>query len=155
MFYIALKTLHVLSILVWVGGMVFAHFFLRPSVAMLEPPVRLRLMTEILGRFFRAVLAASLIAVATGIWMIGRTARSAAEAGVAFQMPLGWHIMAGTGVLMLLIFLGIRFRFYPTLHKAVSGADWDVAGQALAQIRNWVWLNLLLGILTVIIALAY
>lgn len=27
MFYALLKTVHVLSILLWVGGMIFAHFF--------------------------------------------------------------------------------------------------------------------------------
>ena len=31
MLYNALKLVHVLSIIVWVGGMVFAHFFLRPA----------------------------------------------------------------------------------------------------------------------------
>jgi uncharacterized membrane protein len=40
MIYATLKTLHVLSIIVWIGGMVFAHFFLRPAVAQLEPAVR-------------------------------------------------------------------------------------------------------------------
>jgi uncharacterized membrane protein len=35
-----LKTVHVLSVVVWIGGMVFAHFFLRPAVAQLDPPVR-------------------------------------------------------------------------------------------------------------------
>ncbi|NLZ12175.1 MAG: hypothetical protein GX086_12685 [Alcaligenaceae bacterium] len=154
MFYAALKTLHVLSIIVWVGGMVFAHFYLRPSVAMLEPPVRLRLMADVLGRFFRDVLGAALIAVATGIWMIGRTARAASEAGVVFQMPVGWHIMSATGVLMLLIFLGIRFRLYPKLVNAVSSADYEVAGRALASIRGWVSVNLVLGVVTVIVALA-
>ncbi len=154
MFYAALKTLHVLSIIVWVGGMVFAHFYLRPSVATLEPPVRLRLMADVLGRFFRDVLVASLVAVATGIWMIGRTARAASEAGGAFQMPLGWHIMSATGVLMLLIFLGIRFRLYPRLVKAISSANYDVAGKAMASIRSWVSVNLVLGVVTVIAALA-
>ncbi len=40
MIYAILKTLHVLSVIVWIGGMVFAHFFLRPAVAQLEPAVR-------------------------------------------------------------------------------------------------------------------
>ena len=38
MIYATLKTLHVLAIVVWVGGMVFAHFFLRPAVAQLAGP---------------------------------------------------------------------------------------------------------------------
>jgi uncharacterized membrane protein len=36
MLYATLKTVHVLSIIVWIGGMVFSHFFLRPAVAQLE-----------------------------------------------------------------------------------------------------------------------
>ena len=51
-----LKTLHLLSIIVWIGGMVFAHVFLRPAVAQLDVPVRLRLMHDVLGRFFQACL---------------------------------------------------------------------------------------------------
>ena len=47
MIYAALKTVHVLAIIVWIGGMVFAHFFLRPAVAQLEAPVRLRLMHDL------------------------------------------------------------------------------------------------------------
>ena len=152
MFYSALKTLHILSIIVWVGGMVFAHFYLRPSVASLEPPVRLRLMADVLGRFFRHVLVVSLLAVATGVWMIGRTARAAAEAGGAFKMPLDWHLMSATGVVMLLIFFVIRFRFYPRMTHAVSVADWPAAGVAMASIRRWVSVNLVLGVVTVIVA---
>lgn len=54
-----LKTVHVMSIVVWIGGMVFAHFFLRPALTQLEPSVRLRLMHSVLGRFFQAVMVAS------------------------------------------------------------------------------------------------
>ncbi len=38
MIYATLKTIHLLSIMVWIGGMVFTHFFLRPAVASLESP---------------------------------------------------------------------------------------------------------------------
>ena len=62
--------------------------------------------------------------------------------------------MSATGVLMLLIFLGIRFRLYPKLVNAVSSADYEVAGRALASIRGWVSDNLVLGVATVIVALA-
>lgn len=155
MFYAVLKTLHVLSIIVWVGGMIFAHFYLRPAVASLEPPARLRLMSDVLGRFFRDVLGAALIAVATGIWMIGRTARAMVEAGGSFQMPLDWHIMSALGVVMLLIFLVIRFRMYPQLVKSVSGADWPGAGEVLSRIRRWVSVNLVLGVVIVVVALVY
>ena len=49
MLYAALKTLHVLAIVLWIGGMFFAHFFLRPAAAALDPPVRLKLMHDVLS----------------------------------------------------------------------------------------------------------
>jgi uncharacterized membrane protein len=47
MFDAILKTVHVQSVKVWIGGMVFAHFCLRPAVGHLDPPVRLRLMHDV------------------------------------------------------------------------------------------------------------
>ena len=45
MLYATLKALHLLSIIVWLGGMVFTLFFLRPALGVLSaPPDRLRLM---------------------------------------------------------------------------------------------------------------
>ena len=32
MFYLLLKAVHVLCVVLWVGGMAFAHFCLRPAV---------------------------------------------------------------------------------------------------------------------------
>ena len=46
MIFSALKLIHVLAVILWVGGMAFAHFFLRPSVQTLEAPVRLRLLAR-------------------------------------------------------------------------------------------------------------
>lgn len=153
MLYAILKTLHVLAIVVWVGGMVFAHFFLRPAVARLEPPVRLRLMHEVLGRFFRAVLAASLLALASGVWMLGRVAKAAVQSGGNFQMPLAWTVMTVLGVAMVAIFLHIRFALYRRLDRAVAAGQWEPGGQALAQIRRWVAVNLGLGVLVLLVTL--
>jgi uncharacterized membrane protein len=94
MIYAALKTVHILAIIVWIGGMVFVHFFLRPAVAQLEAPVRLRLMHEVLGRFFQAVLVAALLTLASGVWMLGRVARQVVQSGGSFEMPLAWTVMA-------------------------------------------------------------
>lgn len=153
MLYAILKTLHVLAIVVWVGGMVFAHFFLRPAVARLEPPVRLVLMHDVLGRFFRAVLAASLLALASGVWMLGRVARQVVQSGGNFQMPLAWTVMAVLGVAMVAIFLHIRFALYRRLDRAVAAEQWAAGGQALAQIRQWVAVNLGLGTVVLLVTL--
>jgi uncharacterized membrane protein len=153
MIYATLKTLHVLSVVVWVGGMVFAHFFLRPAVAQLEPPLRLRLMHDVLGRFFQAVLAASLLTLVSGIWMLGRVAKQVVQSGGSFEMPLAWTIMAVLGVAMVAIFMHIRFVLYKRLGRAVSASEWTTGGAALAQIRNWVSINLGLGVLVVLVTL--
>ena len=100
MLYNALKLVHVLSIIVWVGGMVFAHFFLRPAAQSLEPPQRVRLMHDVLKRFFAAVTAAVVLVLGSGLWMIGRAAKQAVQTGGVFSMPLDWTIMATLGLVI-------------------------------------------------------
>lgn len=148
----ALLLLHLLAVIVWVGGMVFAHFFLRPAAQSLEPPLRVQLMQGVLQRFLGAVGGAVAVVLASGVWMIGRAARQAAQAGGSFSMPLGWAAMAVLGLVMAAIFGHIRFALFPHLRRAVAAADWPAGGKALAGIRRWVAVNLVLGSLTVAVA---
>jgi uncharacterized membrane protein len=149
MLYAILKLLHVLSIIVWVGGMAFAHLCLRPAAQSLEAPVRVRLMHETLKRFFRLVSVAVLVVLASGVWMIGRVAKETVQAGLSFNMPLGWTVMAVLGVLMMAIFGHIRFALFKRLSRAVAASDWPAGGAALAAIRIGVSINLVLGLLVV------
>jgi uncharacterized membrane protein len=151
--YATLKTIHVLSIIVWVGGMTFAHFFLRPAVAQLEPAVRLRLMHDVLGRFFKAVLVASLVVLASGLWMLGRVAKQVVQSGGNFDMPLAWTVMTVLGVAMVAIFMHIRFALYKRLSRAVAASEWSAGQSALTDIRRWVAVNLGLGVLVVVLTL--
>ena len=153
MIYAALKTVHLLAIVVWLGGMVFVHFFLRPSLSTLEPPVRLRLMHEVLGRFFQAVLVLSLLTLGSGVWMLGRVAKQVVQAGGSFQMPVSWTVMAVLGTLMVAIFLHIRFALFKRLARAVAASDWPAGGAALGQIRQWVLVNLVLGTVILLVTL--
>jgi uncharacterized membrane protein len=141
-----LKTVHLLSIIVWIGGMAFAHFFLRPAVAALEPPARLRLMHAVLGRFFGAVLVAAPLAVASGAAML-----LALPAGTV--VPTSWALMGVLGVIMLLIFLHVRVALYARLGRAVAAADWPAGALALGAIRRWVALNLGIGVAIVVLTL--
>jgi len=153
--YATLKAVHVLSIIVWIGGTVFSHFFLRPAVAQLEAPVRLRLMRDVLGRFFQAVLVASLLTLASGVWMLGRVAKQLVQSGGSFEMPLAWTVMALLGVVMVAIFMHIRFALYKKLVRAVAASEWGAGGAALSQIRRWVSINLGLGVLVLLITLLH
>jgi uncharacterized membrane protein len=153
MIYAALKTIHLLSIIVWIGGMVFAMYFLRPAVASLEAPQRVRLMHEVLGRFFNAVLWAAGLTLASGLWMIGRVAKAAVQSGGNFAMPLEWTVMAALGIVMIGIFGHIRFALYKRLSRAVTAAAWPAGGAALESIRTWVTVNLVIGVAIVVITL--
>lgn len=151
--YALLKTLHVLATVLWVGGMMFAHFFLRPALAQLEPPQRLRLMHEVLRRFFAAVGVAALLILGTGLWMIGRVAKQAVQSGGNFAMPLDWSLMAVLGVLMVAIFGHIRFVLFKRFAVAVTALDWPAGAAALAKLRLWVAVNLALGVTVIVVAL--
>lgn len=152
MIYATLKLLHILSIVVWIGGMVFAHFFLRPATLQLEAPQRVRLMHDTLQRFFSAVLAAVVVVLASGLWMIGRVAKETVQAGLDFNMPLNWTLMTVLGLVMMAIFGHIRFALFKRLRKAVSASDWPAGGAALASIRTWVGINLAIGVVIIAIA---
>jgi uncharacterized membrane protein len=153
MIYATLKTIHVLSIVLWIGGMAFAHFFLRPAVAQLEASVRLRLMHNVLGRFFQAVLVASLLTLISGVWMLGRVAKQVVQSGGSFEMPLAWTVMAVLGIVMVAIFMHIRFVLFKRLGQAVAASDWSAGAAVMAQIRRWVSINLGTGFLVLLVSL--
>jgi len=153
MIYATLKLLHVLAIVVWIGGMVFAHFFLRPAALQLEPPQRVRLMHGALQRFFSAVLVSVVLVLVTGLWMIGRVAKESVQAGLGFSMPLHWTLMAALGIVMMVIFGHIRFALFKRLKLAVASSDWAAGGAALSSIRTWVAINLTIGVAIIAITL--
>jgi len=139
--------LHVISVVIWVGGMFFAHQCLRPVAAtQLEPPVRLRLWVGVFGLFFPWVWVAVTIILATGLWMIF------AVFGGMGSVGLYVHVMFGLGLLMMAIFMHVFFAPYGRLKKAVAAEDWPAGGKALAQIRQLVGINTLIGVVTIAIA---
>lgn len=153
MVYALLKAVHVLAVVLWVGGMAFTHFFLRPALVTLEPPQRLRLMHAVLGRFFAAVLVSVGLVLASGLWMIGRVARQVVQGGGSFAWPLDWVLMTALGLLMMAIFGHIRFVLYRRFAAAVTRQDWPAGAATLAQIRRWVGVNLALGGIVIAVAL--
>lgn len=146
MMYAAMKTLHILSIVIWVGGMLFAHAFLRPAAAKLPEEDRLRLMHDVLGRFFKVVTVVSVVALFTGYWMMGHVAKTIVQAGGSFNAPLDWTVMAIVGTLMVLIYGHIRFALYGKMNKAMVANDMAQAGIYLTKTRQWVLVNLVLGL---------
>ncbi len=141
--------LHVLSAVIWVGGMFFAYMALRPVAAqLLEPPLRLQLWVQVFSRFFPWVWAAVLILLISGFWMV-----FAVYGGMAGVRPY-IHLMLTIGVVMMLIFAHLYFAPFKRLKLAVQNQDWAEGGKRLGQIRKIVGLNLSLGLIVVIVAAA-
>lgn len=150
MLYATLKTLHVLAIVTWVGGMFFVMLALRPAAQALEPPQRLTLMRDALGRFFRVVDVAAALTLVTGVWMIGRLARTTVQAGGAFAMPAEWHLMTILGIAMVVVYLVIRFVPFRRLNHAVASGQWPQAADALARVRLLVHVNAGLALVIIV-----
>ena len=159
--YALMVFLHVLAVVIWVGGMFLMHFAVRPvAVAQLPPVQRLPLMAEILGRFFGWVTVAVLVVLTTGLAMIvGIGAGADAEGKSAFGEGMrlahsSVHLMFAIGLLMSLIFAFIRLVPYPRLRSALAAQQLPAAAGHLDLIRRWVATNLALGVLTVAVATA-
>ncbi|MCP8687051.1 DUF4149 domain-containing protein [Marinobacterium sedimentorum] len=141
-------SLHLLAAVIWVGGMFFAYQCLRPVAAkVLEPPQRLTLWCQLFSRFFVWVWGAIVTLLLTGHWMIGLM-------GGMTAVGMHVHVMLATGYLMVALFLHLYFAPFQRLKKAVGASDWQQAGVQLNQIRRFVGINLLLGLITVVNAVA-
>jgi len=147
--YVISTTLHVLSFVIWIGGMFFAHIALRPVVAsLLEPPVRLSLMSQVLSRFFPWVWLSIVLLWATGFWLIFGTYGGMANVGVYI------HIMLTIVAVMTIIYMYIFFIPFPSLKQNVADKNFPEAGKSLASIRQLIGINLWLGLIVIIIGTA-
>jgi len=141
--------LHLLSAVVWVGGMFFAYMFLRPVAAsQLEPPVRLQLWVGEFKKFFTFVWLSLLFLPLTGYLMIFDIWGSMANT------PLYVHIMNGLGIVMILIYLHVYFAPFKRLKEAVIKQDWPEGGRNLNIIRKMVGINTMIGLIVIIVASA-
>ena len=142
-------SLHVLSALVWVGGMFFAWMVLRPAaMKALEGPARLKLWVEVFSGFFRWVWVAVVVLPVSGVGMI-HLQYSGFETA-----PRYVQVMMGLYVVMTALFIRIQALMLPELRTAVAAQDWPAGAAVLGKIRRLVGINLLVGLLLVAIAAA-
>ncbi len=141
-FYAGLKALHLLCAVLWVGGMFFAYVVLRPSMAAIEAPQRMLLHTRVFKKFFLVIWHAMPVIVITGFTML------------AWQWNMAtapWQInaMMGLGLLMSAVFLAIFFGPYRQFRRTT---DRNRMAAGLDSIRKLIGVNLVLGLITVVIA---
>jgi len=141
------RFLHLLGVVIWVGGMFFAYMTLRPAAAaLLEPPQRLPLWQATLSKFFTWVWVAVVLIIVSSIWML-------TVLGGMKSVGTYVHLMLGIGLAMMLIFAHVFFAPFKRLTRAVQAKDWPAGGTALGQIRKLVGFNLVLGLVTVAVAI--
>lgn len=137
-----LKFVHLSALAVWIGGMFFAHFCLRPAAfELLPPPQRVALLVGALGRFFRWVGVAILLLWASGLARMGRV-------GFA-ESPPAWHVMATLAAVMTAVFVVIVGVVFPKVCVAVASQRVADAAAGLTRVRALVAVNLALGFATI------
>ncbi len=138
-------TLHLLGVIVWVGGMFFAHMVLRGALnKVLEPQDRLPLMLKVFDGFFPWVWVSVILVLASGYWMLF----------IAYEAEtrLWLSLMSVVGTLMAAIFVFIYTIPYHQLSRALKAHDMPKAVAAITLIRQLILTNLSLGLLTTVIA---
>jgi uncharacterized membrane protein len=140
--YACVKALHLLCAVLWVGGMFFAYVVLRPSMAAIEAPQRMLLHTRVFKSFFLVIWHAMPLILLTGGGMLA----------LRWDMATApWQIQAmmGLGLLMAAIFLALFFGPYRQFRRTI---DRTRMASSLDTIRKLIGVNLILGLVTVIIA---
>jgi uncharacterized membrane protein len=144
--YTALLFIHLLGVVIWVGGMFVLHVAVRPAaVGQLPPPQRLPLLALVLRRFFLWVSISIVAILASGIGQV-------IGAGGFANAHVSVHLMSAIGLVMMLIFVAIRVVPYAQLQRAVAAGDWAAAASSLEATRKLVVINLALGIVNIAVA---
>jgi uncharacterized membrane protein len=136
--------LHVLCAVIWVGGMFFAYVVLRPSLSVLEPIQRIALHTQVFRRFFLVVWHAMPVILVTGFAVL--FGFYGGMANVAWNV----HLMMLLGLIMSAVFLLIVFGPYARFRRTTDRAT---AAACIDRIRKLIGVNLVIGFVTVVVAL--
>ena len=145
------KLLHLIAGIVWMGGMTFMLFALRPAaMASMEPQPRAVFMGQVWKRFYVWVLVAIVVLFATGTHLYTATFRAVRLATGSGSVPLGWNVMLVLGITMMLVFGHIYFAGFKKYKRAVAAAEWPLAAKASGLIHKMTLLNFALGWLAIL-----
>lgn len=135
--------LHVISAVVWVGGMIATRFATHYALAELEPPVRLERTAHVLKNLFKIVLPFVFISLATALIMaIAMGLHHGELKAVALSKEIIWTIMT-------LNLFAMMFR-RSKAEQALKSGDLVAAKPLLSMIGTYmVPLNIILGLIAI------
>ena len=138
--------IHALAAMIWVGGMLFSHFALRPALSEMAPALRLGLWRRVLPRFFALVWVCIAALLLTGYGVLFLGYRGGFTGG-------GMHIdiMQITGLIMTANFIYLFFGPFQAFKRRVDTEELAKAAGSLNRIRVVMMINLVLGLFTVAI----
>jgi len=126
------RALHVLAVVLWIGGMAFVTLVVTPAVRADHPPEeRMLRFHRFERRFVWHARLWVLVAGATGFWMIWR-----ADLWNRISDPTSWWMAAM--VLVWAVFVGMLFVIEPlVLHRKMLAGDPDGANfRRLARMHH-------------------
>ncbi len=138
-FWRLMRVVHLLGAVVWVGGMFFTILIMRPALASLDAPCRVDVYRSAFHRFFRMIWVVMPGMLLTGYIMVY------GEFGGFSGTKWNVHMMHLLGLAMAAIFLAIWFGPYRDFRNG--------QGRAIEMIRPLIIANLVLGLLTVTLAM--
>ena len=142
------RALHILAVVVWIGGVSMVTTVLLPMVPGLESSDRTRIFEAIERRFSRQARLSVMLAGLTGFYMLIRL-----DAWGRFASLSYWWMHAM--VLVWLIFAGILFVAEPLSLSRRFGARVPARpGDALRLMARLHWGLLILSVLTILGAVA-
>jgi len=128
--------IHLLCVVLWVGGMAFLLVTLRPSMGAIDPAARLVLQGAVFRRFFRLVWQIMPMAIASGLLLLILSYSHQA-------LPWEVMVMQTGGLLMAAIFIGMVL--VPNKRFQAKLAAGTATAADVAPIRRLIWLSLGIG----------
>lgn len=143
---IVMDWLHLLATTVWIGGMSFNILVLRPSLTIVDPPQRVKLVGQVLNRFLYLAWISILILIVTGIFTATPTNLNY---GILLSIK---HIIVTAMVIIVAI---ISFILFPKLRKFISQTGSMKLSSEITELLGRIVLlvkfNLILGIIVLLI----
>lgn len=140
--------LHVISAVIWVGGMIAIRFAVHYSIQNIEEPkIKLARTLELLKRFFSMVIPAILTILSTAIIMIIALGFKGTELySVVIVKEIIWTIMT-------LIFITIYIKRNKA-QKAFNSGDFASAKNNLLPIATYfIPINIILGLIAIFLGI--
>lgn len=145
LFSITMEFLHLIATVIWIGGMFFNIFVLRPSLGIIEQEQRVKLGYTVLKRFLPFAWISIIILFITGIFLRN------------YETLIFKHIIV---LFMVLIVAIISFILFPKLTPIVlQERIQDEKRKELIKINGKIVLlvkiNLMLGILVMLLTIIF